>query len=163
MVPKKASESSIQVAYFMEPQDANIAGNVHGGVIMKYIDTTAGMVASRHTRKNVVTASIERLDFHSPVFIGNLLKLTASVNYVGGTSMEIGVRIESEDLATGDLRHTASAYLTFVALDEKGRPSEVPKLILESQDEKRRNQEAQERRRVRKEEKRKERASSPQE
>ncbi|MGC9323667.1 MAG: acyl-CoA thioesterase [Desulfomonilia bacterium] len=162
MVPKKPSESSIQVAYFMEPQDANIAGNVHGGVIMKYIDTTAGMVASRHARKNVVTASIERLDFHSPVFIGNLLKLTASVNYVGGTSMEIGVRVESEDLATGDLRHTASAYLTFVALDEEGRPSEVPKLILESEDEKRRSQEAQERRRVRKEEKRKERASSPQ-
>jgi len=143
---KKVSESRMYVAHFMEPQDANIAGNVHGGVIMKHIDSIAGMVAFRHTRTNVVTASIERLDFFSPVFIGNLLKLSASVNMVKKTSLEVGVRVESEDLYTGEVRHTASAYLTFVSLDERHKPREVPPLILETEDEKRRNREAQERR-----------------
>jgi acyl-CoA hydrolase len=143
---KRVSESRMYVAHFMEPQDANIAGNVHGGVIMKNIDSIAGMVAFRHARTNVVTASIERLDFFSPVYIGNLLKLSASVNMVKKTSMEVGVRVESEDLYTGEIRHTASAYLTFVALDERHKPKEVPPLILETEDEKRRNREALERR-----------------
>jgi acyl-CoA hydrolase len=143
---KKVSESRMYVAHFMEPQDANIAGNVHGGVIMKNIDSIAGMVAFRHARCNVVTASIERLDFFSPVYIGNLLKLSASVNMVKKTSMEVGVRVESEDLYTGEIRHTASAYLTFVSLDERHKPKEIPLLILETDDEKRRNKEALERR-----------------
>ena len=139
---KKASESRMYVAHFMEPQDANIAGNVHGGVIMKSIDSIAGMVAFRHCRSNVVTASIERLDFFNPVFIGNLLKLSASINMVRKTSMEVGVRVESEDLYTGEVRHTASAYLTFVALDENHKPREIPPLILETDEERRRNAEA---------------------
>jgi acyl-CoA hydrolase len=144
---QEGSESKLSVAHFMEPQDANIAGNVHGGVIMKHIDSVAGMVAFRHTRSNVVTASIQKLDFFNPVFIGNLLKLTASVNMTGRTSLEVGVRVESEDLYTGEVRHTASAYLTFVALDENHRPRPVPPVILETEDEKRRNREAMERRR----------------
>lgn len=143
---KKVGDSRMYVAHLMEPQDANIAGNVHGGVIMKNIDSIAGMVAFRHARTNVVTASIERLDFFSPVFIGNLLKLSASVNMVKKTSMEIGVRVESEDLFTGEVRHTASAYLTFVSLDERHKPREIPPLILETEDENRRNAEALERR-----------------
>lgn len=143
---KRVSESSLTVAHFMEPQDANIAGNVHGGVIMKHIDTIAGMVAFRHARSNVVTASIQRLDFFSPVYIGDLLKLAASVNMVNRTSLEVGVRVESEDLYTGEIRHTASAYLTFVALDENRKPKEVPLLILENDDQRLRNMAAQERR-----------------
>jgi acyl-CoA hydrolase len=142
MQGKTPSESRMYVAHFMEPQDANVAGNVHGGVIMKNIDSIAGMVAFRHCRSNVVTASIERLDFFTPVFIGNLLKLSASVNMVRRTSLEVGVRVESEDLYTGEVRHTASAYLTFVALDENHRPREIPPLILETDEERRRNAEA---------------------
>ncbi|HQH99786.1 MAG TPA: acyl-CoA thioesterase [Deltaproteobacteria bacterium] len=146
MKGKRVSESSLSVAHFMEPQDANIAGNVHGGVIMKHIDTIAGMVAFRHARANVVTASIQRLDFFSPVYIGNLLKLAASVNMVNRTSLEVGVRVESEDLYTGENRHTASAYLTFVALDENHAPKQVPPLILETDEQKHRNRQAHERR-----------------
>jgi len=133
----------------MLPQDANTMGNVHGGVIMKYIDNTAAVAAIRHVRSNAVTASIDRLDFHSPVFVGNLLKLRASINYTGKTSMEIGVRVETEDLLTGEVHHTASAYLTFVALDENGRPKEIPPVIIESDKEIRRNREASERRKRR--------------
>lgn len=133
----------------MTHQDANLAGNVHGGSIMKLIDNTAGIVAARHTGRNVVTASIDRLDFHSPVFVGDLLRLTAGINYVGKTSMEIGVRVEAENFITGAVRHTASAYLTFVALDETLKPAAVPPLEIVSPDETRRNCEAQERRKRR--------------
>jgi len=142
MEGKKVGESSVTLAQQMNPQDANPAGNVHGGVIMKLIDTTAGAVAVKHARSNSVTASIDRLDFHHPVYVGNLLKLRASLNMVGRTSMEIGVRVESEDLITGEIRHTASAYLTFVALDNKGKPIVLPSLILETKGQQRRNREA---------------------
>ncbi len=107
------------------------------------------MVAFRHSRSNVVTAAIERLSFHHPVLVGNLLTLKASIHMVGNTSMEIGVRAETEDLFTGEVRHTVSAYLTYVALDENGRPQKVPPLILETEDEKRRNREARMRREAR--------------
>ena len=123
---------------------------------MKHIDEAAGVVAFRHTRSNVVTAAIERLEFHHPAFVGNLLTLKASIHAVGNTSMEIGVRAETEDLFTGEVRHTVSAYLTYVALDENGQPRKVPPLILESEDEARRKQEARMRREVRLSEKRKE-------
>ena len=156
MEGKKISESAVNIAHVMMPQDANPSGNVHGGVVMKYIDTVAGVVARRHARCNCVTASIDRLDFHHPVYIGDFLTLKASINMVGKTSMEIGVRAEAEDLATGRIRHTSSAYLTFVALDSNGRPRGVPPLVLETEEEKRRNQEACDRREVRLAEKRKE-------
>jgi len=149
MEGKTVRESRVALSHVMLPQDANIAGNVHGGVIMKHVDTAAGLVAARHARSNCVTASIDRLDFHHPVFVGNLLTLRASINFVGRTSMEIGVRAETEDVITGQIRHTASAYLTFVALDGNRRPKEVPPLILESQDEIRRNREARARRETR--------------
>jgi len=116
---------------------------------MNHIDTAAGVVASRHSRSNTVTAAIDRLDFHNPLFVGNLLILRASINMVGRTSMEIGVRAEAEDIITGRLYHVASAYLTFVALDEKGTPREVHHLALKSEDEKRREMEARFRRRTR--------------
>ena len=149
MEGKKVKDSRVIMAQVMVPQDVNPAGNVHGGVIMKLIDTTAGVVASRHARSNVVTASIDRLDFHHPVFVGDLLFLKGNLNMVGRTSMEIGVRVEAENLITGEIRHTASAYLTFVALDKNGRPSEVPPLVLETEEEVRRNHEAKIRRALR--------------
>lgn len=156
---KSVKDSRVKMALQMNPQDANPAGNVHGGVIMKMIDTTAGVAAARHARSNVVTASIDRLDFHSPVFVGDLLSLKASLNMVGRTSMEVGVRVEAEDLRTGQVRHTASAYLTFVALDGDGRPMEIQPLVCESEDEMRRNKEAAARREMRLGERRKEKAS----
>jgi acyl-CoA hydrolase len=110
----------------MLPVNANPDGNIHGGDIMKYIDDAASVVAMKHARTTVVTASIDRLDFHKPVHIGNLLILKGSLNAAGRTSMEIGVRVEAEDLRTGVITHIASAYLTFVALDENNRPTPVP-------------------------------------
>jgi acyl-CoA hydrolase len=133
----------------MSPQEANTAGNVQGGVIMKLIDLTGGIVAQRHTRMNVVTASVDRIDFLHPVYIGDVLFLKASLNLVGRTSMEVGVRVESENTLTGEVRHTASAFLTYVALDKSGRPVEVPPLILETAEDERRNGDARARREIR--------------
>lgn len=151
---KRVKDSSVTVVQQMMNSDANLAGNVHGGVIMKLIDNTAGMVGVRHTGRNVVTASIDRLDFHSPVFIGDLLRVSASINYVGKTSMEIGVRVEAENVISGEIRHTGSAYLTFVSLDEDHKPMEIPPIFFESEDEKKRNFAAIERRKARIEERR---------
>ena len=149
MEAKTVKQSSVVMSQIMTPQDVNRAGNVHGGVIMKLIDTAAGVVATRHSRGNAVTASIDQLSFHFPVYVQDLVTCKASLNYVGKTSMEIGVRVEAEDLITGEVRHTASAYLTFVALDKAGKPMQVPPLILKTQEDKRRNQEAQIRREAR--------------
>ena len=149
MKDKTVRETSVTMAQVMLPQDANPAGNVHGGVIMKLIDTAAAVVAGRHARSNTVTASIDRLDFLGPVFVGDLLFLKASLNMAGKTSMELGVRVEAENLVTGEVRHTSSAYLTFVALDESGKPKLVPALKLETADEVRRNREALMRRKLR--------------
>ncbi|MCX8123844.1 MAG: acyl-CoA thioesterase [Spirochaetes bacterium] len=146
---KTVKDSTITIVQQMTHQDANLAGNVHGGTIMKLIDNTGGIVASRHAGCLVVTASIDRLDFHSPVYVGDLLRLKASVNYVGTTSMEVGVRVEAENFITGQVRHTASAYLTYVALDEKGKPKKVPALQPETEEEKRRYKEAEIRRKKR--------------
>jgi uncharacterized protein (TIGR00369 family) len=146
---KTVQESAVIMAQVMGPPETNPAGNVHGGVIMRLIDTAAGVVATRHARSNSVTASIDRLDFLYPVFSGDLVTFRASLNYVGKTSMEIGVKVHTENLLTGEVRHTASAYLTYVALDKAGRPITLPPLILETDEEKRRNQEAQARREVR--------------
>jgi uncharacterized protein (TIGR00369 family) len=146
MEGKTVRGSAVIMAQVMGPQEINIAGNVHGGVITKLIDTAAGVVAMRHARANAVTASIDRLDFHYPVFSGDLVTLKASLNLVGRTSMEIGVRVETENLISGEVRHTASAYLTYVALDKAGRPLLLPPLIMETEEEKRRNSEAQARR-----------------
>ncbi len=156
MEGKRIQDTSVVIAQMMIPQDANPAGNIHGGVIMKLIDTAASVVAARHARSNVVTASIDRLDFHTPAFIGDLLFFRASLNLVGKTSMEVGVRVDAENLRTGEVRRTSSAYLTYVALDEKGRPREVPPLILETEEEMRRNSEAKSRRDMRLAERRRE-------
>ncbi len=149
MIPKSVKESMVITAQVMNPQDANPAGNVHGGVIMKLIDTAAAVVATRHSRCNTVTASIDSLVFHNPIYIGDLVFFKSSLNLVGKTSMEVGVRVEAENLMTGEVRHAVSAYLTFVALDKDGKPTPVPPLILETDEERRRNQEARLRRELR--------------
>jgi len=146
---KRVKDSSVIMAQMMIPQDANPAGNVHGGVVVKIIDEAAGVVAARHARSNVVTASIDRLDLHTPVLVGDVLFFKASLTFVGSTSMEIGVRVEAENLMTGEVRHAASAYLTYVALDRHGRPTPVPLLILETEEEKRRYREAKSRHEMR--------------
>ncbi len=121
---KPVSSSKSIISTQMLPSDANPMGNVHGGTILKQVDVAAGVTALRHTRMNIVTASIDRIK--------------ASVNYCGRTSMEVGVRIEAEDLKTGKITHTGSCYLTYVALDETGRPTEAPDVVPETIEEKRR-------------------------
>ncbi len=142
---KTIGESRVEMAQAMFPVDANPAGNVFGGTIMKLIDTAAGIAAHRHCRTNVVTASMDRLDFHQPIFVGELVLLRASINYVGKTSMEVGVRVEAENLMTGEVRHTNSAYLTIVSLDENRKPKSVPQIIPKTKDENRRFKEGRDR------------------
>ena len=149
MNKKTVKDSRVTVSQVMQPADANPAGNVHGGTIMKLIDNAAGVVAFRHSRCNSVTASVDQIDFHYPAFIGDLLTIKAGLNLVGKTSMEIGARVESENLLTGQTRHIASAYLTFVSLDDNLKPVQVPDLIFETEKEKLRNQAAQARRKIR--------------
>jgi uncharacterized protein (TIGR00369 family) len=157
---KTVKETAVIISQLMGPQEVNNAGNVHGGVIMRLIDSTAGVVAVRHARSNAVTASIDRLDFLYPAFAGDLVTFKACLNYVGATSMEIGVRVETENLITGEKRHTGSAYLTYVALDKSGRPRRIPGLVLETDEEKRRNCEAKERREMRLKERKRENSKS---
>ncbi|MDV3277675.1 MAG: acyl-CoA thioesterase [Nitrososphaerales archaeon] len=135
---KKVSESALTTVRLMMPTDANVLGNVFGGAIMRYMDEVAAIVAWRHAGTNCVTASIDRMNFYAPVYVGNVLVLKASVNYVGHTSMEIGVRIETQDPVTGRTAHTGSCYLTYVAIDAKGRPTTIPKLVPVTPDEKKR-------------------------
>ena len=152
MEPKSAKETEVIMTHLVLPQDANPAGNLHGGVILKHIDTTGGVVAKRHTRKNIVTVSIDRMAFKQPAYMGELLTFKASLNHVGKSSMEIGVRVEAENLITGEVRHTNSAYLTYVALDENSRPTPVPPLLLDSEIVRRRHMEAELRRDLRQKE-----------
>ncbi len=114
------------VQRIMMPTDANPSGNVYGGSILRYIDEVASIVAFRHTRTNVVTASIDRMDFLAPMHIGDILVLKAAINYTGKTSMEVGVRVEAEEPHTGHVVHAGSCYLTMVAIDRAGRPTPVP-------------------------------------
>jgi uncharacterized protein (TIGR00369 family) len=126
----------------MEVTDANIAGNVHGGVIMRLVDTAAALAAIKHSGGVALTVGIDEMTFLEPVQIGEVVVLRACVNDVGRTSMECGVRVEAEDPLTGIIRHVNSAYLVFVAVDAEGRPRPVPALVAESDDEHRRQREA---------------------
>ena len=126
--------------------DANLAGNVHGGVIMHLCDEVAGIAAVRHAGSRVVTAAMDRMNFLHPVYVGQLVTVRASVNAAWRTSMEVGVRVESENVRTGERTHTSTAYLTMVALDDEGRPAAVPRVEPASPEEHRRAREAQLRR-----------------
>ena len=131
------------------PHHANNLGHVFGGVMLSMMDKTAAVAAFRHCRMNVVTASIDRVDFREPIHVGDLVVMKASVNYVGRTSMEVGVRVEAEELLSGRRRHTNSCYLTFVAVDRNGKPIEIPGVVAETPDQVRRYQAAEQRRSVR--------------
>jgi len=143
--PKDPEESRTEMIVRMFPSDANPAGNVFGGELLKQIDLIAGLVAQRHCRLNTVTASIDRVNFLRPVFVGNALILNARLNYVSRSSMEIEIRVETEDLMTGNRTLTNTAYVTAVALDENGKPTEVPSLLLKTDEDKKRNEEGKQR------------------
>jgi len=142
-------ESASEYSEIALPNDANPLGHLLGGRVMHLVDMAGALAASRHSRRPVVTVAVDHLSFLSPVHIGQLLVLRSSVNRAFRTSMEVGVKVMVEDLRTGEVRHTSSAYLTFVALDDNGRPVPVPPVIPETPEEKRRYEEAGERRRYR--------------
>ena len=131
---KTPNNSKAEVIIRMFPSDANPAGNVFRGAILKHIDMVAGIVAQRHSQTNAVTVSMDKISFLKPVFVGNVLFLTARVNYVQKSSMEIEVNVEAEDIAKGTRVLTGNAFVTFVALDANGKPVAIPKLRIESSD-----------------------------
>ena len=151
-ISRHVRDSQAEMSDMMMPENANILGHVFGGVILSMMDKCAAIAAFRHARNNVVTVSIDRVDFREPIHVGDLVIMRSSVNYVGRTSMEVGVRVEAEDLVSGKRRHTNSCYVTFVSIDRNGRPVEVPGLVPETPDEQRRYAAARERRRRRLEE-----------
>ena len=135
---RRVHETQYETGQLMMPQHANILGHVFGGVVLSMMDTTAAVSAIRHARLACVTVSVDRVDFREPIHVGDLVIMKSSVNYVGRTSMEIGVRVETENLLTGLRRHTNSCYLTFVAVDRNGKPVPVPPLKPETPEEIRR-------------------------
>ncbi len=139
-------DSHHEASQLMLPQHANVLGNVFGGVVLSMMDTTAAVSAIRHARRICVTVSVDRVDFREPIHVGELLIMKSSVNYVGKTSMEVGVRVEAENLLTGVRLHTNSCYLTFVAVDASGKPMPVPPLTPETPEELRRYEAARSRR-----------------
>ena len=152
MKSKSIKNSHVIMHELVLPNDTNVLGNVHGGRVMCLMDICAAMSAYKHARQPVVTASVDRLDFLAPAKKGDILILKSSVNYAHKTSMEIGVRIDAESPFTGEVRHTATAYLTFVAIDDKNKPTKIPKIIPETEDEKRRYQRAKNRHLIRRKE-----------
>jgi acyl-CoA hydrolase len=143
---RSPSDSSVQIAHLMGIGDANSAGNVHGGTVMKLCDEAAGLAAIKHSRRRVVTAAMDRMNFLFPIHVGELVTFRARVNAAWQTSMEVGVRVDAENPRTGEIRHTNTAYLTMVALDEEGRPTKVPPIDAVSPVEQRRMREAELRR-----------------
>ena len=148
--PRSTEQSATTVSRRMRPGDANPGGSVFGGVTLAQCDEAAGMAASRHARSMVVTAALDAMEFREPVRIGDVLTCKASVNAVFGSSMEVGVRVEAEDTQTGDVRHTNTAYFVMVALDDDGRPQDVPDVDPHDETSVRRHREAQERHEARK-------------
>jgi acyl-CoA hydrolase len=149
LTPRPVRLSQVTMTEMVLPQHTNSFSNVFGGQVMAWIDICAAIAAQRHARQPCVTASVDALQFLAPVKRGWFINLTASVNYAGRTSMEIGVRVEAENPVTGELHHTSSAYLTFVALDENNKPSLIPPIVPETEAEKRRYKHAEIRRRHR--------------
>ncbi len=149
MEGRAVRESASEMVEVVLPNDANPLGNILGGTVMHLVDIAAAIAAHRHSHSYVVTASVDHVDFRHPVHIGDLIVLKSSVNRVFHTSLEVGVKVFSEHILTGERKHTSSAYVTFVALDEKGKPKPVPPVIPETEDEKRRYAQAELRRQYR--------------
>jgi acyl-CoA hydrolase len=146
---KPVSASRTELSVFMLPHHANPYGSIHGGVILMHMDSAAAMAAMRHCRANAVTVAMDYVHFLAPTHVGELVTFKASLNLVAKTSMEVGVRVEAENLITGDIRHTGSAYLTFVVMDEHFRPAPAPPLLLETDEDRRHFRQAEERRAAR--------------
>jgi acyl-CoA hydrolase len=141
--PKTVQASRISIGQFMQPEHANnYFGNVHGGWIMKLVDEAGALACMRHAQRRVVTVAIDSMVFRKPIKIGELVLLTAELTYTGRTSMEVEVLVQAENPITGERDHTNTAYLVFVALDDNGKPVAVPTLIPETDDEKRKFNEA---------------------
>jgi len=140
--PRLVKRSQAEMLELVLPHQANIFGNILGGQVMHYMDMCAAMAAYRHCRCPVVTAEVDRVVFCNPIKVGQMMILRASVNYTHRTSMEIGVRVESEDPKTGIKKHTSTAYLTFVALDEDGKPTKIPPVLPETDKEEERFKQA---------------------
>ncbi|MCB9100680.1 MAG: acyl-CoA thioesterase [Anaerolineales bacterium] len=149
MTGKRVKESRVALNQLMLPEHANPMGSVHGGNIMKLVDETGGLCAMRHSRRPVVTVAMDSMTFHSPVNVGDMLMLEANMTWVGSSSMEVEVVVKTENLITGEQTHTNTAYLVYVALDEDGQTTRVPSLLIETEQEKRRWQEANARQRRR--------------
>ena len=135
-------ESAHTSSALMMPMDENVLGHVFGGTVLSLIDKTAAVCAMRHARASAVTVSMDKVDFREPIRVGELVHVMASVNWTGRSSMEIGVKVEAENMMTGVRRHTNSCYVTFVAIDHSGKPMEVPSLVCETEEEVRRNRAA---------------------
>jgi acyl-CoA hydrolase len=146
---RTVAESAIVVARVMQPPDANVWGNVHGGAIMRLVDEAGGAVAQRHSRRPCVTVAMDSMIFKEPVYIGDLLTIRARLTFVGTTSMEVEARLEAENLRTGATRDAGMCHIIYVALDDAGAPSPVPPLRLTSSEEQARHRAAQERRALR--------------
>jgi acyl-CoA hydrolase len=149
MDPRPASDSESLLVHSTGALDANSAGNVVGGTVLRLCDEVAVLAALRHARRRVVTAAVDRVTFLHTVTVGEVLTLKATVNAAWRTSMEVGVRVEAEQPVTGERRHTSTAYLTIVALDRGGRPTPIPPLLVQTPEQERREREAQTRRRIR--------------
>lgn len=143
---KSPRDSAVTMTEMVLPSDTNALGTIFGGKIMSWIDIAAAIAAGRHARRVVVTASIDALHFLAPVKLGHYVHIRAMVNFTARTSLEVGVRVDSENPITGEVTHTSTAYTTFVALDDHGRPTPVPAVLAESPEEKRRFEEAKKRR-----------------
>lgn len=135
----------------MTPDKTNFSGNVHGGALLKYLDEVAYACASRYAGHYVVTVSVDQVNFRQPIHVGELVTFLASVNYTGTTSMEVGIKVVTENIRTKTVRHTNSCFFTMVAMDEDGKPVPVPQLDPQTPDQKRRFVQAQQRRQIRKE------------
>jgi acyl-CoA hydrolase len=146
MEARSPGDSASQIVHWMGITDANGAGNVHGGTVMKLADEVAGITSMKHSRRRVVTAGMDRMTFLFPLYVGELVTLRATVNAAWRTSMEVGVRVEAENPRTGEVRHTNTAYLTMVALDDDGRPTPVAPIEPRTPTEQRRHREAELRR-----------------
>ena len=136
------NKTTLEMTLLMTPDKVNFSGKVHGGEILKLLDSVAYSCAARYSGHYVVTLTVDHVLFKEPINVGDLVTFYASVNYVGCTSMEIGIKVMAEDLKTNRIRHCNSCYFTMVAMDEEGKPIEVPKLVSESEEEKRRWREA---------------------
>lgn len=142
---KPVSLSRVELCQLMLPEHANAYGNVHGGLIMKMVDETGGIAAMRHAQRPCVTVAIDEMSFVSPVHVGELLCCKASVNFVGRSALEVGVHVHAENPITGVVTHTNSAYVVYVAIDDQGKPCEVPPLALETDEDRRRSEDAKQR------------------